>query len=359
MESKLFSAALYLVENGYSPDCIVRRGVRTLIKNRFDEENKGVITDRFVRKQNFIRELKSQPIAISTTEANEQHYELPSEFFCLTLDKKFLKYSSCYFGYGDSTHEIKTLEDAAEAMLNIYIDRAQVKDGMDILDLGCGWGSLSLFLAEKFPNAKITSVSNSNTQRTFIQDKQKEKGIYNITVITADINTFEISLQFDRIISIEMFEHMKNYEALLHKISKWLKPNGKLFVHIFSHHSFAYNFIAKSASDWLSKYFFTNGTMLSDESLLYFQRDLCLSNHWIVDGRNYGETSEHWLRNLDKNKNEVLKIFSNTYGKENAIKWYIRWRLFFISVAELFNYNNGQQWIISHYLFEKRTLAKL
>jgi len=292
---------------------------------------------------------------LSTSEANEQHYEVPSEFFKIVLDQKSLKYSCCYFGWDGQGRENKnmTLEEAGEAMMKLYINRANISNGHTILDLGCGWGSLSLFLALQFPASKITSVSNSKTQKQFIEGKCKELNITNVEVITADVNVFETNSQFDRILSIEMFEHMKNYEKLLGRISSWLKPTGKLFVHIFSHASYPYHFIPQSDSDWMARHFFTNGTMPSDDLLLYFQKDLHLEEHWRVDGRNYGTTSRLWLQNMDKNLDKIRPIFENTYGKEDAYKWIIRWRLFFISVEETFNYKEGSEWFVSHYLFGK------
>ena len=239
-------------------------------------------------------------------------------------------------------------------MLNNYCEKAQLKDRQDVMDLGCGWGSVSLFVAAKYPNSRITSVSNSKTQREYIENEAKKRGIKNINVITNDINVLTIDdLKFDRIISIEMFEHMKNYEKLLEKLSSWLKPKGMLFVHYFSHKDYPYDF---ADGDWMADNFFSGGTMPSHDLLLYFQKDLQVINHWKVSGKHYEKTSNDWLANMDKKEHQhrIREIFEQTYGRENVNKWIMKWRLFFIACAELFGFNNGNEWIISLFLFQKK-----
>ena len=238
-------------------------------------------------------------------------------------------------------------------MLALTCKRADLQSGQNVLELGCGWGSLSLYMSAKFPESRFTVVSNSATQKIFIDETAKQRGIQNLTVLTADMNTFTIADTFDRIVSVEMFEHMRNYKFLMNKVAGFLKPDGKLFVHIFTHKILAYKFEVIDETDWMSKYFFTGGIMPSNHLFFYFNDDLKIDKHWVVNGTNYGKTSEAWLSNMDKHKKEIIPIFENTYGKDQAVKWWVYWRLFYMSCAELFNYNKGNEWMVCHYLFEK------
>jgi cyclopropane-fatty-acyl-phospholipid synthase len=223
------------------------------------------------------------------------------------------------------------------------------------LELGCGWGSLSLYMAAKYPKSTFRVVSNSRTQKMYIDLQSKERNITNLTVITADMNTFNIDEQFDRIVSVEMFEHMRNYQKLMKKVASCLKPDGKLFIHIFTHKEYAYLFEVKDESDWTSKYFFTGGIMPSDDLMFYFNDDLTVEKHWHVSGSHYSKTSEAWLKNMDSHKVEIMPLFEETYGKDQARKWWVYWRLFYLACAELWSYNHGNEWIVSHYLFRKNT----
>ncbi|KAG0625134.1 hypothetical protein M758_2G030300 [Ceratodon purpureus] len=288
------------------------------------------------------------PIAVNTEDANAQHYEVPTEFYQLVLGKR-LKYSSAYFPQKNSS-----LDEAEEAMFALYAERAQLKDGQSVLDVGCGWGSLSMYIAEKYPNSKVTGVSNSETQKAFITEECSKRGLSNVTIVTCDINVFNIENTFDRILSIEMFEHMKNYEKLLKKISSWLKPDGLLFVHIFVHKSIPYHFEDQGEDDWMSRNFFTGGTMPSNGLLLYFQDDVSIVNQWFVNGTHYALTSEAWLVKMDAQIKVIRPIFAKAYGEGEVTKWVANWRTFFIAVAEMFAYRNGEEWGVGHYLFKKK-----
>jgi len=252
----------------------------------------------------------------------------------------------------------KDLNVAEEATLKMYCERAGIRDGMTVLDLGCGWGSLTLYLLEKYPNLNVVSVSHSSTQREFILSRRERLGVNSNrhNIITSDVNVLELpDNHFDRIVSVEMFEHMKNYQKLFASVSRWLKPDGKLFVHIFTHRTSPYHFEARSERDWMAKYFFTGGTMPSDDLFLYFQDDLAIEHHWRMSGQHYEKTANAWLDLMDSKEREIRKIFKNTYGAKDAQMWYVRWRLFYLACAEMFGFDNGNEWMISHYLFQKRT----
>ncbi|MHB1050386.1 MAG: SAM-dependent methyltransferase [Bacteroidota bacterium] len=337
-----------LLEKNILPDWLIRIGIRRLLAQRLREEHKGNAAAQQAHLMELIEFLKSSPIAVNTHDANEQHYEVPTEFFRLVMGKH-MKYSSGYWKNG-----VTSIDQSEADMLDLTTERAELKDGMSILELGCGWGSLSLFMAAKYPNAKITGVSNSRTQKEYIDAAAAERGLKNLTIITTDMNTFTIDSTFDRVVSVEMFEHMRNYEKLLEKVFGFLNENGKLFVHIFTHKTYAYLFEVKDETDWMSKYFFTGGIMPSDHLLMYFPKHLAIEKHWHVPGVHYYKTSEAWLSNMDANKQEIQKIFAETYGEDQMTKWWVYWRVFFMSCAELWGYNNGEEWIVSHYLFEKK-----
>lgn len=337
-----------LLEKNLLPDALIRTGIRRLLAQRLREERKQDAAEQQMHFMSLIAFLKASPIAVNTHDANEQHYEVPTEFFRLVMGKH-MKYSSGYWKSADVT-----LDTSEEDMLELTTERAELIDGMSILELGCGWGSLSLFMAKKYPNARITGVSNSRTQKEYIDAEAAKRGLKNLTIITADMNTFTIDGPFDRVVSVEMFEHMRNYELLLAKVASFLKPEGKLFVHIFTHKTLAYLFEVKDETDWMSKYFFSGGIMPSDHLLLYFPKHLAIERHWQVPGHHYNKTSEAWLRNMDANEPRIRQIFADTYGADQVTKWWSYWRVFFMSCAELWGYNNGEEWIVSHYLFEKK-----
>ncbi len=342
--------ALSLAENGLLPDSVIKFGIRKLLGQRLQEiptSNPQEILDYKIK---LIEDLKRSKIAIETKAANDQHYEVPAQFFKLALGTH-LKYSSAYYENG-----AKTLNQAEHDMLALSADRAGIKDGMTVMDLGCGWGSMTLWLAKHFPNCKIYSVSNSHQQREYIEAEAKKHNLSGIQVITADINEFDFEHKgaLDRIISIEMFEHMRNYQELLKKISTWLSPEGKMFVHIFCHKTTPYYFESEGEDNWMGAYFFTGGIMPSLDLFQYFQDHLKLKSQWKVNGANYQKTSLAWLENMDRNRDEIMKLFAGTYGKKDAKRWFHRWRIFFLSCAELFGYEHGEEWFVNHYLFEKK-----
>ena len=331
-----------LLEKNLLPDWLIRSGIRRLLAGRIREE-----IARYDRGA-YVADLKTRPLAEQTAAANEQHYEVPTRFYQLCLGRN-LKYSGCLYPTGR-----ESLDEAEDAMLALYAERARLADGQHILELGCGWGSLALYNAKKFPAAQITAISNSRTQKEHIDAEARKRGLTNLRIVTADINGFDIEPgRFDRVVSVEMFEHLKNYQRLFANIARWLKPGGLLFTHIFTHSRFSYHFFAQGPTDWMSRHFFTGGQMPAHDLLPQFQDDLKLVSEWKVDGTHYQKTAEHWLQNMDRNRAEIMPLFAQTYGPEQATKWWAYWRVFYMSCAELWGFRGGEEWLVSHYLFRK------
>ncbi len=335
-----------LLEKNLLPDSAVRLGIRRLLAQRIRDESA-----RYDREA-YVADLKTRQLAEQTAAANEQHYEVPTAFYRYCLGARF-KYSGCLYPTGE-----ETLDQAEEHMLALYAERAQLVDGQDILELGCGWGSLCLYNAARFPGSRITAISNSATQKDHIDTEARKRGITNLRIITCDINAFDIAPgQFDRVVSVEMFEHLKNYQKLFAHIARWLRPGGLLFTHIFTHHALSYHFVSEGPSDWMSRYFFTGGQMPAHDLLPQFQDDLQLVENWKVNGRHYQQTAEHWLQNMDAHRDEIIPLFRDTYGADQATKWWAYWRTFYMSCAELWGYRHGEEWLVSHYLFQKPEIA--
>jgi cyclopropane-fatty-acyl-phospholipid synthase len=345
--SAVISKAVGWTELGLVPDSVVRAGIRRLLENKRREIHADDLEFAAYETNQFVGMMNASPIALLTDVANEQHYEVPAAFFAEVMGDH-LKYSCGYWPSG-----VTSLTASEDAALQVTVTRAGIENGMQVLDLGCGWGSLSLWIAEKFPDCSVTSVSNSSSQREFIMGQAKKRDLTNIRVIVQDMNDFVTEDRFDRVVSVEMFEHMHNYGELFNSISRWLVPGGKFFMHIFCHRSTPYEFIDKGPGDWMSRYFFSGGIMPSADLPLRFGEHLSIDKRWHWNGQHYAKTNDAWLARMDSNKARILPILADCYGADVASLWWQRWRVFFMACSELFAYDDGNEWYVGHYLFTK------
>ncbi len=346
----LLQIAVRAVEHGLVPEALIRSAIRRLCRQRL---NNFETQDPSATQAAFVESMRAGPIALVPEAANQQHYEVPSEYFAQVLGPR-RKYSCCYW-----ESDIESLAMAEDRALALTAEHARIEDGQEILELGCGWGSLTLWLAEHFPNARITALSNSHSQRQYIETQAQTRGFQNVLVITADINDFAperhgIRQPFDRILSVEMFEHLRNYQLVLERIATWLKPDGLLFVHIFCHRCWTYPFDSEGAANWMGRYFFSGGLMPGVELLSQYNHDLQIVDHWTWNGAHYARTAEAWLANHQRQRAEIVKLFATVYGPRQAKRWFQRWRIFYLAVAELFGYADGKEWFVAHYLLSRR-----
>jgi cyclopropane-fatty-acyl-phospholipid synthase len=335
--------AIAAAERGLVPLPALRAGIRAIVRRRLQQQRASARP-----LDAWIAEMSASPIALDTRAANTQHYEVPPAFFELVLGRH-LKYSGAYWPDG-----VRTLSEAEHAMLELTMARAALADGQRILELGCGWGSLSLAMARRLPHASILAVSNSHRQREFITARARAEGLSHLTVETADMNTFTAPGRFDRVVSVEMFEHMRNWPELLRRIHGWLDPTGALFVHVFAHARFAYPYEDAGGDDWMTRHFFTGGMMPSDDLLPRVAASFITDGRWRVNGHHYARTAEAWHANLVARRAEVEAVLAAALGPTEARRAWHRWRLFFLACAELFAYGDGAEWFVSHYLLRPR-----
>ncbi|MFN3514944.1 MAG: SAM-dependent methyltransferase [Phenylobacterium sp.] len=330
--------AIHAFEGLPAPDFARRAAVDLLVRSAREKLTRA---DPLVEVR-FADEMSRYPVATHTDAANTQHYELPPAFFEQVLGAR-LKYSCCLYGPG-----VTDLDGAEEAALAATAAHAEIADGQMILELGCGWGSLGLWLAEQFPSSRVVSVSNSRTQKQFIEARAAARGLRNIAVLTADMNDFDIEVRFDRIVSVEMFEHMANWAELLRRARGWLKDDGRMFVHVFSHLVTPYRFDADDPADWIGRHFFSGGIMPSHGLMRRFSDDFAVEADWRWSGEHYARTARAWLSRFDANAAAIRPILEDVYGP-NAELWRRRWRLFFLATEGLFGHAGGQEWGVSHY----------
>jgi cyclopropane-fatty-acyl-phospholipid synthase len=334
-----------LLDRGLLPDALIRFGIRRLLAERLQSEWRKAEADPAARLEQWVSRLSAEPVAVETDAANRQHYEVPADFYRHVLGPH-LKYSGGFWPTGAAT-----LAESEEAMLALTTSRARIADGQAVLDLGCGWGALSLYLTERFPACRILAVSNSKSQGAFIAAEAAKRGLLNVRHQVADVNRFDTEERFDRVVSVEMFEHVRNYAVLFDRIASWLHPGGHLFVHIFCHRELTYAFEDEGAGDWMARHFFTGGLMPSAALLPAFGGPFALAEQWEVPGTHYQKTSEAWLRQLDASREPVVALFENVYGQGQGRFWLERWRIFFMACAELFGAAGGEEWRVQHYLF--------
>ncbi|MCB1521310.1 MAG: class I SAM-dependent methyltransferase [Hyphomicrobiaceae bacterium] len=338
MSNAVIAGAIRAVERVPLPDGVLRIAISRLVGTR-----RSMLQASPDQELAFAREMQARPIAVHTDKANDQHYELPPEFFALSLGPH-RKYSCCHYDRPDAT-----LAEAEASALEITAQRAGLADGQSILELGCGWGSMTLWMAAAYPNARITAVSNSHGQRRFIEGEARRRGLANVRIVTADVKDLQLDGQFDRVLSIEMFEHMSNWAALLRRVHEVLEPDGRLFVHVFAHRAESYAFDHHDQTDWIGQHFFTGGIMPGEGLMRQFPDLFEVADEWRWSGRHYARTARHWLENYDRNAKKIAPILKQVYGEDWAL-WQRRWRLFFLAVEGLFGFEDGERWGVKHYL---------
>jgi cyclopropane-fatty-acyl-phospholipid synthase len=345
--SAMAAQAIAWTESGLVPDSVIRGGIRRLLDRKLAEIRAGDSEFAAETLNAFVKMQRQSPVALVPELANEQHYEVPAAFFEEVLGAH-RKYSCGYWPEG-----VETLDESEVAALRMTCQRAGIEDGMSVLDLGCGWGSLSLWIAQRFPGCKVTSVSNSRSQQRYITAKASELGLSNIEVFTFDMNDFDTDERFDRIVSVEMFEHMRNYPELFRRIDGWLKPDGRFLMHIFTHRTTPYEYVDKGPSDWMTRHFFSGGIMPSGDLPLRTCAPMQIEHQWAWNGNHYARTCRGWLEQIDARRDAVMPILADTYGAAEAGRWFMRWRIFFMACEELFRYHGGNEWYVSHYLFKR------
>ncbi|MCG8456751.1 MAG: cyclopropane-fatty-acyl-phospholipid synthase family protein [Holophagales bacterium] len=347
--TRFLSRSLFdLLERDLLPDTAIRFGIRRLLAQRLRSERASDPRAVAARKRRLVEQLGASPIAIHTDDANAQHYEVPATFYERVLGRH-LKYSSAYWPAG-----VETLDEAERRMLELSARRAHLEDGQDVLELGCGWGSMTLYMAERYPASRILGVSNSASQRSFILERAAVRGLGNVEILTHDVNRLELDRRFDRVVSIEMFEHVRNYQRLFSRVASWMRPEAELFVHVFCHRHLAYPFEDRGDGDWMARHFFTGGLMPSADLFEHFREAVEIEESWLVPGVHYARTSEAWLANMDLHREQLWPILERTYGAHQARRFWVYWRVFFMACAELFAYRHGQEWMVAHQRFRRR-----
>jgi len=340
---------LNLADRGLLPDGAIRLGIRRLVRQRLRELESRDVESAADQVERHVRDMAAAPLALLPHKANEQHYEVPAAFYRLMLGPH-LKYSCGYWGTGAPPPS--ALETAEANALRLTCERARLEDGQHVLELGCGWGSLTLWIAGHYPRSHVTAVSNSQSQRQFILDEAARRGLGNVSVITRDMNEFDTPAQFHRVVSVEMFEHLRNWPQAFRRVHQWLAPGGQFFLHVFAHRSAPYVFEVKDRSDWMAEHFFSGGMMPSDELALRVCGPLQPVGRWRWSGTHYQRTAEAWLANLDAHRDEAIEVLRRVYAGD-GFRWLQRWRMFLMACAEMFGHDRGREWWVSHYLFER------